>query len=1285
MRQQNSSPLTNDIHRSRQILLTDIAIRCTGDIDNSNAEEDANVAIQLEKHGVERLRISMQTGSDLNDAVSTLRQVVNMTPHTHPRMPSFLSNLGIALKHNFQRTGEISGIIEAISAQQRSVDLTPEGHSDLPAVLNNLGNALACGFERTGVLSDITEAIVAQQRAVDVAPEGHADLPIMFNNLATLLTHRFERTGVLSDIDEAISAQQRSVDLTPEGHADLPGFLNNLGNAFTHRVERTGVLSDITAAISAQQRAVDLTPDGHARLPLHLDNLGTALGRRFGRTGVLSDITEAILAQRRAVDLTPQGHAYLPVFLNNLGTSFRCRFEQTGVLSDITESISAQQRSINLTPQGHADLHEPLSNLGNSFACRFERTGVLSDITAAIVAQQRSVALTPEGYADLPRRLNKLGTSFSYRFERTGVPSDITEAIMAQQRVVDLTPEGHVDLPRRLDKLGTWFRYRFERTGVPSDISEAIMAQQRVVDLTPEGHADLPRRLNNLGTSFARRFKRTGVLSDITEAIMAQQRSVDLTPEGHARLPTRLNDLGTSFKCRFKRTGLLSDITEAISAQQRSIDLTPHGHVDLHEPLSNLGNSFACRFEKTGVLSDITAAIVAQQRSVGLTPEGHADLPAVLSNLATSLAHRFERTGVLSDITEAISAQQRAADLTPQGHADLPEHLANIGHLFSIRSALGLNKGDLEAALSHYKAAATSPDGLPRPKLHAAQCWARTLIKGNPQSPEIVLAFDTALGLVAVIAGLEQTVQGRYTQLEDCSGLALEAAAAACMLDRADKALEWLEQGRCLVWSQLNNLRTPLDDLYTHDEELARSIADIAKRLETAGSSRCQPNISMSLKEKISLEDEGRAHVDLANRWDDLLKKARAIPGFESFLMPAPCSAIMRNLPESGPVIIITLDEHCCYALALLAGLEEPIHIPLPNFTLQKARAYRIDLASELRSQHLRSRSIVDMAGQMREPRGIRTASMTKHPLEDSLVHRILQGLWQEVVKPILDALGFSRENRASGRLLPRLWWCPTGPLTFLPLHAAGIYRGQDSESAFDYVVSSYTPTVAAITDRVKGEISIDAKNLGLFLTSQPRVPGASPIPGTTREVQSIFKMAEERGTRVLKLEGDEVTVDGCVERMEHFSSIHLACHGSQNAADPLKSRFLFHQGSLELGTILRSNLKNGDLAFLSACQTSTGEEKLSDEAVHLAAGMLAAGYRRVVGTMWSIGDHAAQDVSTAFYKYIFDQQEGTTDAGFDGSQSAHALHHATRQLRDRLDDSERSLLTWIPFVHLGY
>ncbi|KAJ3508442.1 hypothetical protein NMY22_g16615 [Coprinellus aureogranulatus] len=237
-----------------------------------------------------------------------------------------------------------------------------------------------------------------------------------------------------------------------------------------------------------------------------------------------------------------------------------------------------------------------------------------------------------------------------------------------------------------------------------------------------------------------------------------------------------------------------------------------------------------------------------------------------------------------------------------------------------------------------------------------------------------------------------------------------------------------------------------------------------------------------------------------------------------------------------------------------------------------------------------------------------------------------------------------------------------------------------------DYAISSYIPTVSTLTDRVRDVSHIDDDSMnGIFLTAQPHAPRAASIPGTTKEVSSIQNLAADRGVDVLRVDGVNVTVDDCLKNMERFRCVHLACHASQNASEPLKSRFLLEGGSLELGTIIQRNLKNVDLAFLSACQTSAGEETLSDEAVHLAAGMLAAGYRRVVATMWAIGDQHAPEVASAFYELLFDYNAKRNVPLMDGSYSAHALHGATRELRSRLDGSEKSLLAWIPFVHFGY
>ncbi|KAG8796567.1 hypothetical protein FRC12_019074 [Ceratobasidium sp. 428] len=104
--------------------------------------------------------------------------------------------------------------------------------------------------------------------------------------------------------------------------------------------------------------------------------------------------------------------------------------------------------------------------------------------------------------------------------------------------------------------------------------------------------------------------------------------------------------------------------------------------------------------------------------------------------------------------------------------------------------------------------------------------------------------------------------------------------------------------------------------------------------------------------------------------------------------------------------------------------------------------------------------------------------------------------------------------------------------------------------------------------------------------------------------------------------------------------------------------------------------IANAHLAFLSACQTATGDMVLSDEAIHLAAGMLMAGYRTVIATMWPIGDQDASIVAEKFYEYML--KDGIPDS----KKAARALHHAVGVLREQVGVA--AYRRWAPFIHMG-
>jgi len=246
---------------------------------------------------------------------------------------------------------------------------------------------------------------------------------------------------------------------------------------------------------------------------------------------------------------------------------------------------------------------------------------------------------------------------------------------------------------------------------------------------------------------------------------------------------------------------------------------------------------------------------------------------------------------------------------------------------------------------------------------------------------------------------MHRTIEQRHTDLLDISSLTTAAAAAAFAQGESVKALEWLEQGRCLVWSQLNQLRTPVDNLREYNEHLAQRFLDISGALEFFGSRRVSGNLGVddSMSQKMSLQAEAHTHIKLATEWRELLDEIHCLPGFHDFLRPPRASDLLANLPVNGPVVLINVHKSRCDGLALISGSHAPIHIPLPNFSHKVATELRQRLRKFLSAHKVRMRE---------EDRGTRPA-LDSGDETQSKVHFILEVLWLNVVRPILDALAY--------------------------------------------------------------------------------------------------------------------------------------------------------------------------------------------------------------------------------------------------------------------------------------
>ena len=147
-----------------------------------------------------------------------------------------------------------------------------------------------------------------------------------------------------------------------------------------------------------------------------------------------------------------------------------------------------------------------------------------------------------------------------------------------------------------------------------------------------------------------------------------------------------------------------------------------------------------------------------------------------------------------------------------------------------------------------------------------------------------------------------------------------------------------------------------------------------------------------------------------------------------------------------------------------------------------------------------------------------------------------------------------------------------------------------------------------------------------MLLISQPSTPGLTELPETRRETRTLISMMKRQHVESLLLEDDAATIGRVTGEMKTYDWVHFACHAIQDREHSLASGIHLHDGRLELLEMMKSQISNADHAFMSACETSTGDKTLSDEAVHTAAGFLATGPRRCSNDVVHQGYARARD-----------------------------------------------------------
>ncbi|KAI9451570.1 CHAT domain-containing protein [Lactarius psammicola] len=654
---------------------------------------------------------------------------------------------------------------------------------------------------------------------------------------------------------------------------------------------------------------------------------------------------------------------------------------------------------------------------------------------------------------------------------------------------------------------------------------------------------------------------------------------------------------------------------------------------------------------------DVTEIDEAIKKGRSVLPSARRDLFTSYSFLLFGdiLFEAFERTNKIEYLNESIGTHRQILEDPSSNflHSQSLDRLARslLTRYMYFPAHRTQDMDELVKLLSQHTndGYATFPNRFP-----LACVWA--ICARRSRHPSISTAYESAMLLMKDTLLFAPTLQLQHATLatsHHTHTMPLDYASYQVDLYQLEEAVETLERGRALLWSEMRHLRISVDRLLEADPQLGHNFAAINQELEELTKSITpSPRLNVDdggVDDLRAVDPFGRLLLKqrgLLKERDNLISQIKALPGFDSFLT-SPSFNTLRSAASSGPVIIIN---HSVWRSDILILLHNtpPSLIPTPDDFFDRAGVLR-DRLLDTRHKH----------------------GLDSSQYDETLAY-VLTDLYELVGKPVIDRLRLLKIPEQS-----RIWWCPTSAFCSLPLHAMGPIPSDDGETHYflDLYICSYIPTLSAlIHSRNRDSSSRSSDRPSLLLVAQPD-PSLPTVGGEIQVVQSL-------DTEVTSLISEAATPAAVINAFHHHQFIHFACHGTLEAGKPFEAGFELHGGErLTLLEIVRSRLPTAEFAFLSACHTAEVTKGSSnDEVLHLAAAVQYCGFRSVVGTMWAMVDEDGRDLAEHFYKTLFSTSRRVQGVPY-YERSAKALRVAVKKLRRK---KRITLERWVNFVHYG-
>lgn len=176
---------------------------------------------------------------------------------------------------------------------------------------------------------------------------------------------------------------------------------------------------------------------------------------------------------------------------------------------------------------------------------------------------------------------------------------------------------------------------------------------------------------------------------------------------------------------------------------------------------------------------------------------------------------------------------------------------------------------------------------------------------------------------------------------------------------------------------------------------------------------------------------------------------------------------------------------------------------------------------------------------------------------------------------------------------------------------------------------------------------------------------------------------------------GRDATEEAVREHISHYPILHFATHGYLSEETPLLSSISLAEGEgLNVYELMGMHV-DADLVVLSACRTALGQATAGDDVLGLTRGLLGAGAKSAVVSLWPVDDLSTSLFMGEFYRCLQTGQSPTkalqTAQNYLRALSPETIKREISQVRDTVrlgaapkTKDYRHPFYWAPFVLVG-